>query len=122
VLVNPGVPVATKDVFRALGRSAGETRAHEPMNWAAQAEDREALLGALGSSANDLEAPAQRVAPVLGTLLQRLANLSGCRLARMSGSGATCFAVFDDCRASAAAGRALTREEPCWWVKATILR
>jgi 4-diphosphocytidyl-2-C-methyl-D-erythritol kinase len=122
VLVNPGVPVATRDVFRELGLAAGETRPHEAQDWASRATERNALIAALHSSTNDLEAPARRVAPVLESLLQRLSALPGCRLARMSGSGATCFALFDDCRASAAAGRALARAEPGWWVKATMLR
>ena len=69
-----------------------------------------------------LEAPARTIAPAIADVLQRLAALPGCRLARMSGSGATCFALFDDCRQSAAAAKTLVREEPGWWVKATVLR
>lgn len=83
---------------------------------------RSALLEALGQVGNDLEAPARRVAPVIGSVLEALRAQPGCRLARMSGSGATCFALFDDCRASAAAGKALARAQPGWWVKPTMLR
>lgn len=83
---------------------------------------RSRLLQRLAESGNDLEDPASRIAPVIATVLAALRDLPGCRLARMSGSGATCFALFDDCRASAAAGRALQRARPGWWVKATILR
>jgi 4-diphosphocytidyl-2-C-methyl-D-erythritol kinase len=82
----------------------------------------DALVATLGGSGNDLEAPARRVAPILGEVLAGLAALPGCRLARMSGSGATCFALFDDCRASAVAAKALQRSRPGWWVKPTVLR
>ena len=68
------------------------------------------------------ERAAQRIAPVIGEVLERLAALPGCRLARMSGSGATCFAVFDDCVASAAAAKALQRDRPGWWVTPALLR
>jgi 4-diphosphocytidyl-2-C-methyl-D-erythritol kinase len=81
-----------------------------------------ALLAALTPAGNALEAPARRVAPVIDTVLAALRARPGCRLARMSGSGATCFALFDDCRQSAAAGRVLAREHAGWWVKATVLR
>jgi 4-diphosphocytidyl-2-C-methyl-D-erythritol kinase len=80
------------------------------------------MLEALADSSNDLEDPACRIAPVIGDVLSRLRALPDCRLARMSGSGATCFAVFDDCLASAAAGRALHRAQPGWWIKPTLLR
>ncbi|KPF66755.1 hypothetical protein IP69_14560 [Bosea sp. AAP35] len=87
-----------------------------------QSHSTAALLAALAASGNDLEAPARRVAPVIDTVLAALRAQPGCRLARMSGSGATCFALFDDCRASAAAGRALAHAQPGWWVKPTLLR
>ncbi len=165
LLVNPGVPVETAPVFRALGLQPGQrhplhsslpdTSPHpeEPRSgvskegpegsgtvWsllrdalsddmAPQDEgsrgiglDRAALLAALRQAGNDLEAPARRVAPVIDTVLAALRAQPGCRLARMSGSGATCFALFDDCRQSAAAGRALAREQAGWWVKPTLLR
>lgn len=80
------------------------------------------LVAALSASPNDLEVPARRLAPVIADVLRRLAAQPGCRLARMSGSGATCFALFDDCRASAVAAKALARQEPGWWVKPTLLR
>ncbi|AMJ63358.1 4-diphosphocytidyl-2C-methyl-D-erythritol kinase [Bosea sp. PAMC 26642] len=122
VLVNPGVPVATMAVFRELALPLGSARDHAPTDWAAHVMDRDGLIAALRSCTNDLQAPATRVAPVLEPLLHRLAELPGCRLARMSGSGATCLALFDDCRTSAAAAKTLARDEPGWWVKATVLR
>lgn len=123
VLVNPRVSVATADVFRTLGLAPGQIRAAGKTRQEAPRWDRAAaLIAALQALGNDLEAPAQQVAPVITTVLGRLASLPGCRLARMSGSGATCFALFDDCRQSAAAARALTREQPGWWIKPTVFR
>jgi 4-diphosphocytidyl-2-C-methyl-D-erythritol kinase len=83
--------------------------------------DGAAFLARLATLRNDLEPPAIRIAPVIGEVLGALRNQAGCRLARMSGSGATCFAIFDDCRASAAAGKRIARAHPGWWVKPTAL-
>jgi 4-diphosphocytidyl-2-C-methyl-D-erythritol kinase len=122
LLVNPGVPVETAAVFRELGLRAGEVGPGAGEVATSRSETRADLIASLAESGNDLEAPARRVAPVLDSVLAHLRALPGCRLARMSGSGATCFALFDDCRQSAATGRALARAQPSWWVKATVLR
>jgi 4-diphosphocytidyl-2-C-methyl-D-erythritol kinase len=79
------------------------------------------LTARLAALRNDLEPPAIRLAPIIGEALAALRDQDGCRLARMSGSGATCFALFDDCRASAAAAKRLTLRHPEWWVKPTML-
>ncbi|WP_377846342.1 4-(cytidine 5'-diphospho)-2-C-methyl-D-erythritol kinase [Bosea sp. UC22_33] len=121
VLANPGVGVETVAVFRALGLKAGEAASEARVENVVAPASAAKLLGYLTSTTNDLAAPAQRVAPVIGDVLERLAGLPGCRLARMSGSGATCFALFDDCTASAAAAKALQRDRPSWWVKPTLL-
>ncbi len=122
VLVNPGVGVETVGVFRALGLKAGEAVSEARVQNLAVPASASDLLAHLATTSNDLAAPAQRGAPVIGEVLDRLAALPGCRLARMSGSGATCFALFDDCASSAAAARTLQRERPGWWVKPTLLR
>ncbi len=124
VLVNPRIGVATAEVFRTLGLEPGQMRAagHKTHNETSRRDGTAALIAALQAMGNDLEAPAQRVAPVITTVLERLAQLPGCRLARMSGSGATCFALFDDCRQSAEAAKLLAREQPGWWVKPTVFR
>lgn len=121
VLVNPGVPVATASVFAGL--------AHEK-DWHAVATgdgspataDVDSLLGWLQENTNDLEAPALSPAPVISDVLQALRGLPGCRLARMSGSGATCFGLFQDCAGAARAARSLASTHAGWWVKPTILR
>lgn len=122
LLVNPGVPVETVAVFRELGLQAGEAGLGAGISASLVPDTMPGLIAALATSGNDLEAPALRVAPVIDAVLAALRCQPGCRLARMSGSGATCFALFDDCRANAAAGRALAQAQSGWWVKATLLR
>jgi 4-diphosphocytidyl-2-C-methyl-D-erythritol kinase len=123
VLVNPGVPVETAPVFRALGLAPGARhRPGEPHPELGPGPDRAALLAALAPARNDLEAPALTLAPVIGAVLERLNAAEGCRLARMSGSGATTFALFDTVADARRAAEALSRERPGWWVRATVLR
>lgn len=125
LLVNPGVAVETAAVFRALGLQPGQDHADARRTAgpdASAATTPAALIAMLSETGNDLEAPARKLTPMVATVLAELAALPGCRLARMSGSGATCFALFDDCRASAEAGKQLARQQPGWWVKPTVLR
>ncbi|MBM6578860.1 4-(cytidine 5'-diphospho)-2-C-methyl-D-erythritol kinase [Microvirga sp. BT689] len=121
VLVNPRVPVETPVVFKALGLQPGQglSAAAHP---ALQAPSSDALLALLRETRNDLEPPAIKVEPVIGEALGLMRETPGCRLARMSGSGATVFGLYDDCDAAAKAGRQIRRLRPDWWVKATILR
>ena len=121
VLVNPGVAVATKDVFAALRLGSVGKAGGSPPSWPAGAQARPALLAILTDDRNDLEAPAITVAPVIADMLAELRRLPGCRLARMSGSGATCFALFDTRRAASAGAQKLRARHPAWWVRATVL-
>ena len=84
--------------------------------------DFESLLRALKKGRNDMEDAACVIAPVIGHVLSVLSAARGCRLARMSGSGATCFALFETCRQAGAAARVISRGHPEWWVKPTVLR
>lgn len=118
VLVNPGVAVATRDVFAAL--VLGPARA-PALRLPAGAPARAALIAALCHGRNDLEPPAIAHAPVISEVLAALRADPGCRLARMSGSGATCFGLFEQARAATAAARALRAAHPAWWVRATTL-
>lgn len=125
LLVNPGMAVETAPVFRTLGLQAGQEYAGGVAAFNADGSSPAtpaSLIVALAASGNDLQAPARAVAPVIGEALSALSATPGCRLARMSGSGATCFALFDDCRASAEAGKLLAKQQPGWWVKPTVLR
>lgn len=114
VLANPGVSVPTGKVFAALTERRG-VDAPKPLAWASP----DALLGDLRRASNDLEAPARAIAPEIGEVLEALGRCEGLALARMSGSGATCFGVFESAKAAGAAARALKSSHPKWWVVAT---
>jgi 4-diphosphocytidyl-2-C-methyl-D-erythritol kinase len=121
VLVNPRVPVETPAVFKALGLQPGQgmSGATHP---ALETPSSGALLAILKAARNDLEPPALTLQPLIGEALALMRESTGCRLARMSGSGATVFGLYDDCEAAAAAGKQIRRLRPEWWVKATSLR
>ena len=80
-----------------------------------------AFVAALAKERNDLEAPAIELEPAIANVLAVLQALPDCRLARMSGSGATCFGLFPTNAAAAAAARTLRVGYPQWWVRATVL-
>jgi len=114
VLVNPGIAVATRDVFAML--AAAPATQTKPAMWPRQ---RAELLDEIACGRNDLEEPAIELEPAIANVLAVLRKLPGCRLARMSGSGATCFALFDSYRTASAAARRLRVGYPTWWVRAT---
>lgn len=123
VLVNPGVAVPTPEVFRRLGLKAGTHLGGDPATVieAMVPLRRDDFVALLATSHNDLEPPALALAPVIGGALSELRADPACRLARMSGSGATVFGLFDTCRAAAAAGKVIAARHPGWWVKSTML-
>jgi 4-diphosphocytidyl-2-C-methyl-D-erythritol kinase len=122
VLVNPRQPVETRAVFAKLGLKPGEKTSLGPHPAIADGMDFEPFLRALKKGRNDMEDAASVLAPVIGHVLAVLSGARGCRLARMSGSGATCFALFETCRQAGVAARAISLGHPEWWVKATVLR
>ena len=122
VLVNPGVAVETRAVFSRLGLRTGESTGSAAHPAIPMRADAAALLTLLKKGRNDLEDAACSLAPVIVDVLAVLSAAKGSRLARMSGSGATCFALFENCRHAARAARAIRRHHPGWWVKPTVLR
>ena len=112
LLVNPGKPLETPAVFAALERRDNPPMPDELPRWA----DGAALAGWLAGMRNDLEAPARKLLPEIGTLIDALAHQPGCLLARMTGSGATCFGLFDSENSLTAAAAALKRAGPGWFV------
>jgi 4-diphosphocytidyl-2-C-methyl-D-erythritol kinase len=120
VLVNPGVAVATKDVFAGWKPVAGPGASLDPAALA-QLADPGRFLQFLQSQANDLETPAVALAPVIAEALALLRALPGCAVARMSGSGATCFALMSSAAAAAAAAKTMQGKFPNWWVRACAL-
>ena len=120
VLINPRVAVPTKDVFARLAAPRiVRLPPNEPHD--CPPVDRAALISYLHDRTNDLEPPAIALTPVIAAVLNALQRLADVRLARMSGSGATCFALFDQLKAAAAAARTLRAQYPQWWVRAAIL-
>jgi 4-diphosphocytidyl-2-C-methyl-D-erythritol kinase len=115
VLVNPGVSVPTPRVFAGLQERRGTGL--QPPGKFASADD---LVAYLKDTSNDLEAPARAIAPVIGDVLSVLSAQRGARLTRMSGSGATCFALFDCDQEATEAARALKALHPDWWAVSTI--
>ena len=122
VLVNPRVAVATGPVFQRLGLRPGERAGAAPHPAVPAGADRESLWRLLGKCRNDLEPSALAEAPVIRDVLALLGAARGCKLARMSGSGATCFGLFTSPRAAARAASAIRAAHPHWWVTAAILR
>ena len=117
VLVNPGVAVPTKDVFAILARKPGA--APKRAGGGALPRDRDGLIEFLAGERNDLEPAAIKLQPVIARVLAALRKEAGCGLARMSGSGATCFGLFASSPRLAAARR-ISAAHPRWWVKATV--
>lgn len=113
VLVNPGVPVPTGAVFSGLA-----SRCNPAMETPGAFADASALFDWLARQRNDLEPPAVAYAPAVGIALAALRAQPACRLARMSGSGATCFGLFGSGPEALAAADALRAAEPAWWVAA----
>jgi 4-diphosphocytidyl-2-C-methyl-D-erythritol kinase len=121
VLVFPGAPLATKDVFAAFHAHAVPAKASPSavaIDWE-RAVSNAALLAWLKDTSNDLERPAIAQLASLTEVLSALRAQPGCRLARMSGSGSACFGIFASGRSARAAARALGR--PQWWVEPTHL-
>ncbi|MFT4014336.1 MAG: 4-(cytidine 5'-diphospho)-2-C-methyl-D-erythritol kinase [Paracoccus sp. (in: a-proteobacteria)] len=116
VLVNPLMALSTPAVFRAL-----DCRENPPMPQALpDLSDLPALIAFLAACRNDLQKPAIRLMPRIGDCLTAL-QAQGAILARMSGSGATCFGIFDTARTAQQAAARLSREYPGWWSVASGL-
>jgi len=115
VLVNPRAAVPTGPVFKALKTRRGVGAVSHDL----RARDATGLTTYLKLTSNDLQPPALEIAPVIGEVLGELSRMPGCVLWRMSGSGATCFGLFEDDDAAAMAAIALERSHPKWWVSAT---
>lgn len=116
VLANPGIALPTPQVFKARsGRFSGSGR------FEAVPADAAELAAVLKLRGNDLTEAAVHLAPVIGTVLAELEALPGALLTRMSGSGATCFALFAEQAAAETAAERLRTRQPGWWVVAAPL-
>lgn len=118
VLINPGVSVSTPAVFRALTQPQNPPMPERLPAFASA----DTLATFLRHSRNDLEPAATALVPQIATVCAALTARNGCLLARMSGSGATCFGLFGSSAAAEAAARALQAAQPGWWVTAVAMR
>jgi 4-diphosphocytidyl-2-C-methyl-D-erythritol kinase len=121
LLANPAVQLATQQVYTALEAAplpAAPSGAETP-NFAS---DFAKLIDYVAAGRNDLEAPAMRLAPVVEDVIAALSRLDGARIARLSGSGPTCFALFSTEEEAQRAAASLTREHPDWWIAASSLQ
>lgn len=110
LLVNPGVAVPTGPVFKAWdGKDRGSLGEGDPLTIAK-------------AGRNDLETPACALVPVIATVIDSLRACPGVLLARMSGSGATCFALFENESDRSLAAESIRRRTPDWWCLETELR
>jgi 4-diphosphocytidyl-2-C-methyl-D-erythritol kinase len=116
VLVNPGVAVATREVFARLDirQSSGPALTAPPRGF-------DETIAFLKQHGNDLAEPAIACAPVIAEVLTVLAATAGCRLARMSGSGATCFALYASAGEAAGAAQTVQASHDTWWVTPAVL-
>lgn len=116
VLVNAGEGVSTPEVF-----SARRAAFSDPGKW--QTPDTfDAFIDALTDRQNDLSDPAISVSPVIGDVLAALSDTAQCALARLSGSGGTCFGLYPDSAAADKAAAAIDAAHPDWWCVATAFR
>lgn len=120
VLVNPGTAVSTAQIFKTLAARGGAYASPEPVLY--HAETLPEALQVIAAGANDLTNVAVTIAPEIADVLAELTAAKGCRLSRMSGSGATCFGLFDDALMAEKAAARIAAARPGWWVRAGILR
>ena len=113
VLINPGQAVSTQDVFRALKYKTNAAMAEIPAF-----ETAVEFAAWLMEQRNDLQTPAIASVPAIETVIAALAAQRGCLIARMSGSGATCFGVFAKQSDAEGAANILEARHPDWWVRA----
>ncbi|MEI6440464.1 MAG: 4-(cytidine 5'-diphospho)-2-C-methyl-D-erythritol kinase [Alphaproteobacteria bacterium] len=120
VLVNPRVEISTAKVYRRFDEMAVFSDCTPP-EMPSGFQGASVIAGWLRNLRNDLQAPALSLAPVIETVLNALQSADGVLLARMSGSGATCFAICEDEAASDRLAGAMGRAYPAWWVQACRL-
>ncbi len=116
VLVNPRVQISTPAVFKVLANKQNPAITPLP----ADLSNPEALIAFLQNQRNDLQSPAIQVIPIIAQILLVIKRTNA-RLARMSGSGATCFGIYKTAQDAARAATEIADQHPDWWVKAALL-
>ena len=113
ILINPGIPISTRRVFKMHQGKFSPTVELQTI------EDTEVFYEFLARQKNDLQDLAIRIVPAIKEALDILSEETGCRLVRLSGSGATCFGLFDNESLAKASGRSISCKYPNWWVQPT---
>ncbi|MGI9386601.1 MAG: 4-(cytidine 5'-diphospho)-2-C-methyl-D-erythritol kinase, partial [Methyloligellaceae bacterium] len=123
VIVNPAIPLPTQTIYAALNAPdfaphlvGGTTDLDRSFG------DLNQLMAYLETAPNDLEQAALSLVPAVGDVKAELAAQDGCLLARLSGSGSTCFGIFPDQCIAETAEHAIARQRPDWWVRSSLLR
>lgn len=114
ILVNPRISVSTGAIFKAFDSAPREV---EPM----LSETRGGLLECALAGGNDLQLIAEAQAPIITEVLSAIRQTQDCRLSRMSGSGATCFGLYENFEIAESAAKAIKETHPDWWVRACLL-
>jgi 4-diphosphocytidyl-2-C-methyl-D-erythritol kinase len=112
LLANPGIPIATADVFRRLEWTNGSDLPQ--MAWT----DAASFVHWLSTCRNDLQQAAEALCQPIASLIAEISALDGCLLARMSGSGATCFGLFAGLAEAKSAATVLKKIRPDYWGQA----
>jgi len=120
VLVNPGVVSPTGPVYRAYDGDVSSWGANAP-DWPPRLASPSDMAAFLRTCRNDLQAPAVALQPAIAETLAEIAAAPQALLTRMSGSGATCFALCEDSRAASGLAARLAAARPNWWVRACTL-
>lgn len=115
ILVNPGVAVSTRDVFRKFDNTPPRTNALDHPRLSGS------LLDIASTGRNDLQPSSISLCPEIGTVLDAVESQPMCQLARMSGSGATCFGIFPTKDAADQAVKSIASRNPDWWCVSTVL-
>ena len=119
LLANPGLSVSTAEIFPRLGLEPGQRLEQPPLSY--ERLSLQPLKFLSSQTRNDLQPFAEALVPEISDVVKALRTQAGCWLARMSGSGATCFAIFSSAPSRDAAARALAKANPSWWLATTTL-
>ena len=114
LLVNPNKPVQTQDVYKGLTKVNNSSQTPFPA-----LGNKNDIISWIREQRNDLEPPALQLCPEIKDILSRLQDQEGCLVARMSGSGGTCFGIFQTAEQVSVAAKAIKQLEPGWWVQPT---
>jgi len=121
VLVNPGVQLTASEVYQALDARPLTERDQVRKTDTAEFSSMADVLGYLAENPNDLQEAATRLAPVINEVIKSIEVTQGCALARMSGSGSTCFGIYSSQSEASQAKSRIADQCPDWWVVDTIL-